>query len=68
MGLTGDTKWPTLHQTQHIKGHVEFLGPNGLVKSDKVCLALYGMEPDAEYEIRTYVAEEIYIIPAGDVD
>ena len=50
------------------KVHVEFLGPNGLVKSDKVRLALYGMKPGAEYEIRTHVAEEIYIIPAGNVD
>ena len=50
------------------KVHVELLGPNGLVKSDKVRLALYGMKPGAEYEIRTHVAEEIYIIPAGDVD
>ena len=50
------------------KVHVELLGPNGLVKSDKDRLALYGMKPGAEYEIRTHVAEEIYIILAGDVD
>ena len=50
------------------KVHVELLEPNGLVKSDKVRLALYGMKSGAEYEIRTHLAEEIYIIPAGDVD
>ena len=49
------------------KVHVEFLWPNGLVKSDKVRLALYGMKPGAEYEIRTHAAEEIYITLAGDV-
>jgi len=50
------------------KVHVELLGPNGLVKSDKVSLGLYGMKPSAEYEIRTHAAEEISIILAGDVD
>ena len=50
------------------KVHVELLGPNGLVKSDKVRLGLYGMKPGAEYGIRTHAAEEIYIMLAGDVD
>ena len=50
------------------KVHVELLGPNGLVKSDKVRLGLFGMKPDSEYGIRTHAAEEIYIMLAGDVD
>ena len=50
------------------KVHVELLGPNGLVKSDKVRLGLYGMKPSAEYEIRTHAEEKIYIILTGDVD
>ncbi len=50
------------------KVHVELLGPNGLVKSDKVCFGLYGIKPGAEYRIRTHAAEEIYIMLAGDVD
>ena len=50
------------------KVHVELLGPNGLVKSDKVCLGLYDMKPGAEYRVRTHAAEKIYIMLAGDVD
>ena len=50
------------------KVHVELLGPNGLIKSDKVRLGLYGMKPGAEYGIRTHAAEEISIMLAGDVD
>ena len=50
------------------KVHVELLGPNGLVKSDRVRLDLFGMKPDSEYGIRTHAAEEIYIMLAGDVD
>ena len=44
------------------KVHVELLGPNGLVKSDKVRLSPYGMKPDSGYGIRTHAAEKIYII------
>ena len=50
------------------KVHVELLGPNGLVKSNKVRLGLYGMKPGAEYGIRTRAAEEIYKMLFGDVD
>ena len=50
------------------KVHVEFLGPNGLVKSDKVRLGLYGMEPGVECGIRKHSAKEIYIMLADDVD
>ena len=50
------------------KVHVELLGPSGLVKSNKVRLGLYGMMPNAEYGLRTHLAEEIYIMLAGTVD
>lgn len=50
------------------KAHVELLGPNGLVKSDRVRLGIYGMMPDSEYGMRTHPAEEIYIMLAGQVD
>ena len=50
------------------KVHIELLGPNELVKSEKVRLGLYGMKPGSEYGIRTHAAEEIYIMLAGDVD
>ena len=48
------------------KAHVELLGPDGLVHSNKVRLGLYGMLPNSEYGIRTHPAEEIYIMLAGD--
>jgi quercetin dioxygenase-like cupin family protein len=47
------------------KSHVELLGPDGLVKSDKVRLGLYGYIPGAEYGIRTHPAEEVFIMMAG---
>lgn len=47
------------------KSHVELLGPEGLVKSDKVRLGLYGYTPQAEYGIRTHPAEEVFIMMAG---
>lgn len=50
----------------HFKAHVELLGPDGLIKSDVVRLGLYGMQPNAEYGIRTHPAEEIYVMLAGD--
>jgi hypothetical protein len=37
-----------------------------LIKSDVVRLGLYGMQPNAEYGIRTHPAEEIYVMLAGD--
>ena len=48
------------------KAHVELLGPNGLVHSNKVRIGLYGMLPHSEYGIRTHPAEEIYIMLAGN--
>lgn len=47
------------------KSHVELLGPEGLVRSDKVRLGLYGYIPQAEYGIRTHPAEEVFIMMAG---
>ncbi len=48
------------------KSHVEFLGPDGLAKSDVVRLGLYGMLPHSEYGVRTHPVEEIYVMLAGD--
>ena len=48
------------------KAHVELLGPDGLVHSNKVRIGLYGMLPHSEYGIRTHRAEEIYIMLAGN--
>jgi len=48
------------------KAHVELLGPDGLVYSDRVRLGLYGMLPHSEYGIRTHPAEELYIMLAGN--
>ena len=48
------------------KAHVELLGPDGLVHSNKVRIGLYGMLPHSEYGIRTHPAEEIYIMLAGN--
>ena len=50
------------------KVHIELLGPDGLVRSDKVRLGLYGMTPNSEYGLRTHPAEELYIMLAGDSD
>ena len=50
------------------KVHIELLGPDGLVKSDKIRLGLYGMLPNAEYGIRTHPAEEVFIMLAGEAD
>ena len=48
------------------KSHVELLGPDGLVKSEKVRLGLYGMLPNSEYGLRTHPAEEIFVMLAGE--
>lgn len=48
------------------KVHVELLGPDGLVRSDKVRLGLYGMLPEADYGLRTHLAEEVFIMLAGE--
>ena len=50
------------------KVHIELLGPNGLIYSNKVRLGLYGMEPNSEYGLRTHPAEELYIMLAGESD
>ena len=54
------------------KVHIELLEPNGLVKSDKVRLGLYGMEPGVECGIRRHAEEKeeegIYKILASDVN
>lgn len=48
------------------KIHAELLGPDGLVRSDKVRLGLYGMLPGADYGLRTHLAEEVFIMLAGE--
>jgi len=50
------------------KAHVELVGPDGLVKSDKVRLGLYGMLPGYEYGLRTHLAEEVFVMLAGEAD
>ena len=59
---------PLYVQHSLAKVHVELLGPDGLVKSDKTRLGIYGMKPNAEYGVRTHPAEEIYIMLAGEAD
>lgn len=49
-----------------LKVHVELLGPDGLVKSDRIRLGLYGMMPNADYGLRTHPAEEIFVMMAGE--
>ena len=50
------------------KVHVELLGPDGLVRSDKVRLGVYGMRPGHEYGLRTHPAEEVFVMLAGLAD
>ena len=50
------------------KVHVELIGPEGLVESDEIRLGLYGMLPGAEYGIRTHLAEEVFVMLAGEAD
>ena len=50
------------------KVHVELIGPEGLVKSDKVRLGLYGMAPGHSYGIRTHLAEEVFVMLAGEAE
>ena len=59
---------PLYVEHSRAKVHVELLGPEGLIRSERVRLGLYGMMPHAEYGIRTHPAEEIYIMLAGEVD
>lgn len=51
-----------------LKVHVELVGPDGFVPSDKVRLGLYGMQPGANYGIRTHPAEEVFVMLAGRAD
>lgn len=50
------------------KVHVELVGPEGLVKSDEVRLGLYGMAPGHSYGIRTHLAEEVFVMLAGEAE
>lgn len=50
------------------KVHVELLGPDGLVKSNRVRMGLYGILPNSEYGIRTHPAEEIFVMLAGEAE
>lgn len=59
---------PLYFEHSRSKVHVELLGPDGLIKSDRIRMGLYGMLPNAEYGIRTHPAEEIFIMLAGEVD
>ena len=59
---------PKYVEHSYPKVHVELLGPDGLVKSDKVRLGLYGMLPNSEYGIRTHPAEEVFVMLAGEAD
>ena len=52
----------------HTKAHVELLGPQGIIASQKIRLGLYGILPDSEYGIRTHPAEEIFIMLAGEAE
>ena len=52
----------------HSKAHVELLGPQGIITSQKIRLGLYGILPDSEYGIRTHPAEEIFIMLAGEAE
>ena len=47
---------------------VELLGPEGIIKSEKIRLGLYGILPNTEYGIRTHPAEEIFIMLAGQAE
>ncbi|MGI9350674.1 MAG: dimethylsulfonioproprionate lyase family protein [Rhizobiaceae bacterium] len=50
------------------KAHVELVGPDGLAKSDEVRMGLYGMLPGHEYGLRTHLAEEVFVMLAGEAD
>ena len=49
------------------KSHVELIGPNGFIPSDRLRIGLYGMLPHSAYGVRTHAAEEVYIMLAGEV-
>ncbi|MDJ0614518.1 MAG: dimethylsulfonioproprionate lyase family protein [Rhizobiaceae bacterium] len=50
------------------KAHVELIGPDGLVKSNQIRMGLYGMLAGHEYGIRTHLAEEVFVMLAGEAD
>lgn len=50
------------------KAHIELIGPDGLVHSDNFRMGLYGMLPGYEYGIRTHLAEEVFVMLAGEAD
>lgn len=50
------------------KALVELLGPDGLIKSEKIRLGLYGILPNTEYGTRIHPAEEIFIMLAGQAE
>ena len=47
---------------------VELIGPEGVVKSNKVRMGVYGMLPHLDYGIRTHPAEELFLMIAGRAD
>ncbi len=56
---------PAYVAASHLKVHVELLGPDGLVYAPNLRLGLYGMQPGADYGIRTHPADEIFVMLAG---
>lgn len=50
------------------KAHVELVGPDGIVRSREVRIGLYGMLPRHEYGLRTHLAEEVFVMLAGEAD
>ena len=50
------------------KAHIELIGPDGIVTSDRIRMGLYGMLPGHEYGIRTHLAEEVFVMIAGEAD
>lgn len=50
------------------KAHVDLIGPEGIVPSASIRVGLYGMQSGHEYGIRTHLAEEIFVMLAGEAD
>ena len=48
--------------------HVELIGPEGIVRSQDIRIGLYGMLPGHEYGVRTHLAEEVFVMLAGEAD
>lgn len=53
---------------EHSKPKVmtDLLGPEGLAKSNTIRIGLYGMLPNCEYGIRSHLADEAFIMIAGE--